>query len=180
TPVLKQMSEEEVEILTSTIAHLENVNAKNVESALQDFQEQTMAGPSLVKGGPDYVRKLLIETYGPETAMRLLDRLTKSIGQRSVSFEDFRKADPQQLAKFIQDEHPQTIALILSHLDSSQAARLVAALPVETRVEVVVRMADLNQISPEVIRNIASVIGNKLRNLGELNREACGGVRAVA
>ena len=95
-------------------------------------------------------------------------------------FENFRKVDPQQLAKFIQDEHPQTIALILCHLDPTQAARLVAALPPELHKEIAVRMADLDEISPEIVRNIASVIDQKLRNLGELSREQLGGIKSVA
>jgi flagellar motor switch protein FliG len=98
----------------------------------------------------------------------------------AATFENFRKVDPQQLAKFIQDEHPQTIALILSNLDASQAATLISSLPVETRTDVAMRMADLDQISPEIVRNIASVIDQKLQSLGELSREAVGGVRAVA
>src|SRR5260370_40426781 len=72
--VLKQMSEQEVELITSTIANLQNVNANSLEKALHEFQEQAAGGPALVKGGPDYVRRLLIDTYGPETAMRLMDR----------------------------------------------------------------------------------------------------------
>src|ERR1051325_7515074 len=96
TAVLKQLSEEEVELITSTIAHLQNVGASSVETALQEFQEQAAGGPPLVKGGPESVRRLLIETYGPDTAMRLMARLGKTLNQRSVSFEDFRKTDPQQ------------------------------------------------------------------------------------
>jgi flagellar motor switch protein FliG len=88
--------------------------------------------------------------------------------------------DPQQLAKFIQDEHPQTIALILSHLDPTHAARLISALPAEIRADIAVRMADMDEISPVIVRNIALVIDQKLRNLGELSREQLGGVRSVA
>jgi flagellar motor switch protein FliG len=106
--------------------------------------------------------------------------VAKSLDQDAVDFATLRRVDPQQLAKFIQDEHPQTIALVLSHLDPSQAAALIWSLPVETRTDVAVRMANLEQISPESVRTIASVIGQKLRNLGEVSRESYGGVRAVA
>ncbi len=91
-----------------------------------------------------------------------------------------QKADPQQLAKFIHNEHPQTIALILSHLMPSQAAALLGSLPAHLRADVVRRMANLDQISPEIISKIATVIGQKLKDLGELSRESYGGVRAVA
>ncbi|HEV3080343.1 MAG TPA: flagellar motor switch protein FliG, partial [Gemmataceae bacterium] len=90
------------------------------------------------------------------------------------------KADPQQLAKFIHNEHPQTIALILSHLNASQAAGLLISLPPELRADVALRMANLDQISPEIISKIAAIIGQKLKALGELSRESYGGVRAVS
>ncbi|MGH9608941.1 MAG: flagellar motor switch protein FliG, partial [Bryobacteraceae bacterium] len=121
-----------------------------------------------------------IETYGSSAAQRLMERLVKSMGSDHANFENFRKVDPQQLGKFVQDEHPQTIALILSHLDPEQAAMLLTSLPAETRTDVAIRMANLDQISPEIVRNIATVIDQKLRHLGEPSREACGGVKAVA
>src|SRR5947199_71419 len=91
-----------------------------------------------------------------------------------------RKADPQQLAKFIHNEHPQTIALVLSHLNTLQAAALLTSLPAGLRADVSQRMASLDQISPEIILKIAGVIGQKLKALGEFSRESYGGVRAVA
>ena len=91
-----------------------------------------------------------------------------------------QKADPQQLAKFIHNEHPQTIALVLSHLNASQAAALLVSLPAEMRADVALRMANLDQISPEIVNKIATVIGQKLQALGEFSRESYGGVRAVS
>jgi flagellar motor switch protein FliG len=104
----------------------------------------------------------------------------KTLGSDTASFDTLQRADPQQLAKFIHNEHPQTIALILSHLNASQAAGLVISLPPELRADVALRMASLDQISPEVISKIASIIGGKLKALGELSRESYGGVRAVS
>jgi flagellar motor switch protein FliG len=106
--------------------------------------------------------------------------LNRSLETDLGVFDNFRKVDPQQLAKFIQDEHPQTIALILSHLDPTHAAKLIGALPAEIRPDIAVRMADMDEISPMIVRNIALVIDQKLRNLGELSRQQFGGVRAVA
>jgi flagellar motor switch protein FliG len=91
-----------------------------------------------------------------------------------------QKADPQQLAKFIHNEHPQTIALVLSHLGASQAAALLVSLPSELRCDVALRMANLDQISPEIVNKIASVIGQKLQAIGEFSRESYGGIRAVS
>jgi flagellar motor switch protein FliG len=134
----------------------------------------------VVKGGIEYARKVLMNAFGPEQAKKMLDRLMKTLGNETLSFDALRKTDPQQLAKFIHSEHPQTIALILSHLNPSQAAGLLLSLPAELRADVALRMASLDQISPEIISKIAAVIGTKLKSLGELSREAYGGVHAVA
>jgi flagellar motor switch protein FliG len=109
-----------------------------------------------------------------------VDRLVKTMGNDTAAFDALQKADPQQLAKFIHSEHPQTIAFILSHLSSSQAAALLISLPGQIRADVALRMAHLDQISPEIIHKIAAVIGQKLQTLGEFSRESYGGVRAVS
>jgi len=109
-----------------------------------------------------------------------VDRLVKTLGSELASFDTLQKADPQQLAKFIHNEHPQTIALILSHLNASQAAGLLISLPQELRADVALRMAHLDQISPLIVSKIAAIIGQRLKSLGELNRESYGGVRAVS
>ncbi len=103
-----------------------------------------------------------------------------TLSSETLSFDALQKTDPQQLAKFIHNEHPQTIALVLSHLNPSQAAGLLTSLPSDLRSDVALRMASLDQISPEIISKIATVIGSKLKSLGELSREAYGGVHAVA
>jgi flagellar motor switch protein FliG len=175
--LLKHVPEADAERVAKAIARCEGATSDEIETALQEFEQYATSQGLMVKGGFDYAHKVLIEAYGSETASRLIERLLRN---DAITFENFRRADPQQLAKFIQDEHPQTIALILSNLEAAQAANLISSLPVETRSEVAVRMADLDQISPEIVRNIASVIDQKLRNLGELSREAVGGVRAVA
>jgi flagellar motor switch protein FliG len=110
----------------------------------------------------------------------MLDRLLKQMGHDTANFDALQKADPQQVAKFIHNEHPQTIALVLSHLNPSQAAGLLYSLPNELRADVALRMANLDQISPDIITKIASIIGQKLKSLGEMSRESYGGVRAVA
>ena len=178
--VLRHIPEDEVDKLARAIVRLDGTTAEQLQQSLEEFEQETFSHRLLVRGGLESAQKLLVETYGVEAATRLMERLTKSLKNDAITFENFRKVDPQQLAKFIQDEHPQTIALILSNLEAGQAATLLSSLPVETRAEVAVRMADLDQISPEIVRNIASVLDQKLRNLGELSREAVGGVRAVA
>jgi flagellar motor switch protein FliG len=178
--VLKLMSEDEIELISREIAKLQIVTGEHVEAVLEECYQMALAREYVVKGGIDYARKLLIGALGPEMAKRMLDRVIKTIGNESINFDALQKADPQQLAKFIHSEHPQTIALVLSHLSSSQAAALLTSLPSELRADVALRMASLDQISPEVIGKIAGIIGQKLKALGEMSRESYGGVRAVA
>jgi flagellar motor switch protein FliG len=178
--LLRNLEEEEVQLLSREVARLGTVTSEQAEHVLEEFHQMTMAHDYVLKGGLDYARKLLISAYGPEAAKRLLDRLMKALGTEIVNFDALQKADPQQLAKFIHNEHPQTIALILSHLNPTQAASLLVSLPAEMRADIALRMANLDQISPEIINKIATVIDMKLKALGEFSRESYGGVRAVS
>jgi flagellar motor switch protein FliG len=178
--VIKQLSEDEVQLVAREVARLKKVPPDLAEAVLEEFYQLTAARDYLLKGGLDYTKSMLINAFGPDAARKLMDRLVKALGQDMATFDALQKADPQQLAKFLHNEHPQTIALVLSHLNSSQAAALLASLPPALRPDVALRVANLDQISPEVIMKIASVIGQKLNALGEFSRESYGGVRAVA
>jgi flagellar motor switch protein FliG len=178
--ILKQMDEEEVQLLGREVARVVSISNDQAEEILEEFYQMSVAREYVLKGGIDYAKKMLVNAFGPEHAKRMVDRLVKTLGSETASFDTLQKADPQQLAKFIHNEHPQTIALILSHLNASQAAGLLISLPPELRADVALRMANLDQISPEIISKIASIIGQKLKALGELSRESYGGVRAVS
>jgi len=162
------------------VARIPAITGEQAEAVLEEFYQMTVAHDYVMKGGIDYARKIMISAFGPEHAKKLLDRLVKTLGSETATFDTLQKADPQQLAKFIHNEHPQTVALILSHLNPSQAAGLLISLPPELRADVALRMANLDQISPEIISKIAAIIGQKLKALGELSRESYGGVRAVS
>lgn len=178
--ILRNLDEDEIEEIGREVARISVIATEQSESILEEFYEMAVAHDYVVKGGIDYARKILINAFGPEQAKKMLDRLMKSLGTETMNFDAIQKADPQQLAKFIHSEHPQTIALVLSHLNPSQAAGLLFSLPPEMRSDVSMRMANLDQISPEIISKIAGVIGAKLKSLGEVSREAYGGVRAVS
>lgn len=178
--VLKHLEEDEVAAIGKEVARIPAITAADAEGILDEFYQMSMAQDYVLKGGIEYARKMLVNAFGPEMATRILDRLVKLLGHDTASFDALQKADPQQLAKFIHSEHPQTIALVLSHLGSSQAAGLLFSLPPEIRADVALRMASLEQISPDIISKIAGIIGQKLKALGELSRESYGGVRAVA
>jgi len=178
--ILKHFDEDEVHMIGREIARLGTVTPEISDAILEEFYQMTVAHDYVLRGGVDYARDMLIEAFGPENARGLLDRLMKTIGTDAANFDALQKADPQQLAKFIHSEHPQTIALILSHLNPSQAAALLNSLPAEMRPDVALRMANLDQISPDIIAKIATIIGQKLKALGEMNRESYGGIHAVA
>ncbi len=178
--MMHQLSEEEVQRVSREVAKVTAISAEQAEKILQEFHQISTAGDYVARGGIDFARKLLLRAFHPEQARRLLDRLQKALGAEATSFDAIQKADPQQLAKFIHSEHPQTIALVLSHLNTPQAAALLISLPAGLRSDVALRMASLDQISPDIILKIAGVIGQKLKALGDFSRESYGGVRAVA
>ncbi len=178
--LLQSLSEEDIGKVSREVAKITAISSEQAEDVLNEFHHISTAGDYVARGGIDFARKLLQRAFSPDMAKRLLDRLTKTLGSEAASFDAIQKADPQQLAKFIHNEHPQTIALVLSHLNSTQAAALLTSLPAGLRADVSQRMASLDQISPEVILKIAGVIGQKLKTLGEFSRESYGGVRAVA
>jgi flagellar motor switch protein FliG len=178
--LLKQLSDDEVQLVSREIARIRTITSEQAESILDEFHQMVVAKDFVVKGGLDYAKKVLFNAFGPEVAKKMLDRLVKALGNDVANLDILQKADPQQLAKFVHSEHPQTIALVLSHLNPSQAAALLASLPPGMRADVALRMASLDQISPEIISKIANIIGEKLSALGEFSRQSYGGVRAVA
>lgn len=178
--IIKHLEEEEVQKVSREVARVGSITAEQAEIVLQEFFDMTVAHDYVLKGGLDYARKMLMGAFGPDSAKRMVDRLVKALGSEFASFDALQKADPQQLARFIHSEHPQMVALILSHLNPSQAAALLISLPLEMRADVAFRMARLDRISPEIISRVAAIIGQKLNALGELSQESYGGVRAVS
>ncbi|MDP9169687.1 MAG: flagellar motor switch protein FliG [Acidobacteriota bacterium] len=178
--IVKQLSDEEVQLVAREVARLDSITSEQAEALLEEFYQTNMAHDFVVRGGMDYAKKMLVSAFGQDVSRNLIDRVAKAIGGDSANLDMLQKADPQQLAKFIHHEHPQTIALVLSHLGPTQAAALLVSLPSELRADVALRMANLDQISPEIVNTIASVLGQKLKSLGEISRESYGGVRAVS
>ena len=178
--IIKHLGEEEVQLVTREIARMKKITPDQAETILEEFYQMSTARKYVLSGGVDYAKSVLVNAFGPDVARKLMDRLMKAMGTDMSNFDALQKADPQQLAKFLHSEHPQTIALVLAHLNASQAAALLSNLPASMRADLALRVANLDQISPEVINKIATVIGQKLNALGEFSRESYGGVRAVA
>jgi flagellar motor switch protein FliG len=178
--VVKDLTDEEVHTISKSIMMSDPVTSEEAVAVLREFNELATARNYVVKGGADYASKMLRRAFGTDTARRLVDRVNQSIGIEAANFDSLQKSEPQQLANFIHGEHPQTIAMILSHLNPSQSAALLEALPEEMRPNLAKRMANLEQISPEIIGKIAQTIGDRLKSIGDISRQSYGGVRAVA
>jgi flagellar motor switch protein FliG len=169
-----------VQTVSREVARTSAVPPEVAEVVLEEFQQMIAAREIVLRGGLDEARRMLVTAFGPEAAEKILFHLSRTLRMDTEDFTALQKADPQQLAKFVMNEHPQTIALVTSQLSSSQAAALLMSLPGDLRSEVTLRMASLDQISPEIIGKIAAIVHQRLKGLGQLSRESYGGVRAVA
>lgn len=178
--IFKYLEEEEVEDITKELAMIQRITSDVADDIIEEFYQLMIARSFVVSGGVDYAKRLLVKTFGPEIAKRLLDKITRSLETSTVGFEVLQKVDPQQLSKLFQNEHPQTIALVLAHLDATTAANTVQYLPEAQRADIVLRMANLKTISQDVVRRVAGVLDQKLKSVGDYSRQAVGGIRSVA
>lgn len=177
--LLGHLEDHEIERIACEVASITHVPPDMGEAVLGEFHEMTTGTDHIGLGGVDHARRLLAKSVGPDRTRRILERVAQTFAN-NAGFQSLERANPQQLSKFILGEHPQTIALVLAHLNAYSAAQLVAQLPDEMRAEVLVRMASLEDIAPEIIGRISGVIDQRLRALGGPTREQQGGVRAVA
>jgi flagellar motor switch protein FliG len=178
--IYRQLPAEQVEQITREISGLRSVDAPTALSVLEEFERMVASGDTVVEGGLDYASKLLIKAFGEERAQQMLQQGSSAPEASAARLESLQKADPMQLAKFIEGEHPQTIALILAHLDSKPASTLLMRLPETLRAEVIKRLAQLRQFSPEMAQRVALVLHRRLEALGEQSRRAYAGLRGVA
>jgi flagellar motor switch protein FliG len=177
--LLRRLSDEELFLITQALTQLKTVNPEHAEAVLEEFYRGTITRSTVGVGGEHYTRRVLTSALGPEAAQKMVERLP-STPEKDACSTPLGKADPQELGRIIRGEHPQTIALVLSHLPQAQAAGLLASLSGPLRIDVVRRMARLDEISPAVVHKIITVISQKLTNSAQIQREACGGLRAVA
>jgi len=176
--ILKRLSPESVEEVSREIASLGDITLATRKEVFGEFYNQALANAYMTEGGLEYARQLLQRTLPEKEAERVIKQVTQQVQTTPFSF--LQKAESENLLTFIQDEHPQTIALILAHLKPAQAAQLANSLPEDLRIEVITRMANLDEISPEVISRISAVIDQRIKSLGSRSHESYGGVRAVA
>ena len=172
------LDDADVSDLSREIAITKVVPPEQIDEVVEEFYNMLLAKKFISKGGLEYAKAILIKSLGPERARKIIDRLTKLLEQ-STGFDFLTRVDPKQLAKFIMSEHPQAIALILAHLDPSHAAESMAQLPEELKAEVTVRIANLQDISPSVVKTLSKVLEEKFEALSSYNVEV-GGVKSVA
>jgi flagellar motor switch protein FliG len=175
--VFKHLKEEEIEDLTLEIANTRSISPQVKEDVINEFYEICLAQQYIAEGGIGYAKELLEKALGTEKALDVIGKLTASLQVKP--FEFVRKTDATQLLSFIQDEHPQTIALILSYLSPSQSALIISALPQESQADVARRIATMDRTSPDVIQEVERVLESKLANLVNQDYTQIGGVDQV-
>ncbi|NLJ73548.1 MAG: flagellar motor switch protein FliG [Firmicutes bacterium] len=175
--VFKHLREEEIEDLTLEIASLRRIPPEIRDEVLAEFHEMMVAREYIEHGGIDYARELLEKALGPSKAEDIINRLTASLQIRPFDFA--RKTDPGQLLNFIQNEHPQTIALILAYLDPEQAGMILSALPPERQVDVAKRLATLDRTTPEVLQEIESTLEKRLSAFAVDDYTMAGGIESA-
>lgn len=180
TGIYKILPETELRLITQEIAELEYISPEVAAEVLQEYHNLSITQEYLAQGGHDYASKLLIKAFGEQGARSLLDQVSKAQEASAQNLDTLQKADPQQLAKFLQGEHPQTIALVLAHLSSKTARGVLMLLPEKIRGQSVKRLAEMQQFSPEMVKKIALVLHRRMLSLGQQSRRAYGGVKAVA
>ncbi|MBR4983696.1 MAG: flagellar motor switch protein FliG [Lachnospiraceae bacterium] len=175
--IFKHLKEDEIEELTLEIANTRSITPQIKEGIIEEFYQVCLAQQYIAEGGIGYAKELLEKALGAEKAMSVIGKLTASLQVKP--FEFVRKTDASQLLNFIQDEHPQTIALILSYLSPLQASMIISALPPERQADVAKRVAMMDRTSPDIIKEVEKILESKLANLVNQDYTIIGGVDAV-
>ena len=170
--IMEQLREDEVEKLTFEIARLETIEPELKDQVLQEFQDLMAAQNFITTGGIDYARELLEKSFGSQKAIEIINRLTSSLQVRPFDF--VRRTDPSHLLNFIQQEHPQTIALILAYLEPAKASTILQNLPPEIQSDVARRIATMDRTTPEVLREVERVLEKKLSTVSNEDYTSAG------
>lgn len=175
--VYKNLDESTIEMLTMEIAGLRKIPSNQREEVLREAQELLLAKEYMTQGGVDYAKQLLESALGPERAQDILRRITASLQVRPFDF--IRQTDPQQILAFVQNEHPQTIALIVSYMEPKQAAQVMGGLPPKLQAEVAKRIATMERVTPDVLREVERVLERKVSTILSQDFTIAGGIDAL-
>lgn len=175
--IFKHLSDDEIEELTLEIANMRKVSPDEKERILDEFYQICVAQEYISEGGINYAKDVLEKALGSHKALEIINKLTASLQVKPFDFA--RKADPSQLLNFIQNEHPQTIALILAYLPNNQSAQILSSLPQAKQSEVAQRIATMDRTSPEIIKEVESVLERKLSSLVSQDYTSAGGIQSI-
>jgi flagellar motor switch protein FliG len=178
--ILQNLAEPDVRRLTEQIAELRAIPPEVSLEVIEEFHEMLETQQFMMHGGLDYASKLLVDTFGKQRAEDLLALVKRAQEASQSDLAMLEKVDPQQLGKFLESEHPQTIAIVLAHLDARRGSIVIDSLSEERRVEAIRRLAAMRQFSPEMAQRVAMVLHRRLENMGETGRKAYSGFKAVA
>ncbi len=176
--IFKGLDDDDVEVLTAEIARLQGVSSEVRQQVLEEFHQMAVAQKYVLQGGVDYARQVLEAAMGPRRAKEILERVQSTI--RTTGFRMLMDADPSQLVNFIQKEHPQTIALLLAHMDTALASPILSSLPQDLQVDVTTRLATMQSVTPDVLEQVEEVLAQQMKSLFGGNVSEVGGVKFVA
>lgn len=178
--IFHHLTEEELQGLTHEIARLGHVPKETSLRVLEEYRQLAIAHDQIAEGGHEVATRLLVRAFGEHGAQSMVARLARAQEANSSRVESLQRIDPKQLARFLEGEHPQTIALILGHLETKQASALLMCLPHRVRAESVRRLANLRQFSPAMAEKVAIVLNRRLRSVGEQKKKTYSGFQSVA
>ncbi len=178
--IYRALPESDVQTITQELANIDRVTPETARLVIEEYNQLAATQSYLAEGGIEFATRLLIGAYGEARAQELLECVTRSQAVNANKLDSLQRADPQQLAKFLENEHPQTIALILGHMEAKQASTLLMRLPEQARGESIKRLAQLRQFSPEMAEKVSVVINRKLQGLGEQRHRTYSGFKSVA
>jgi flagellar motor switch protein FliG len=176
--VFRGLNDEDLRRVADEVANLGAIPVELSIQVIEEYQQMTRAQDSNIQGGHSLARRLLTKAVGEVEAETILKRLSKASELKPL--QSLQRADPQKLARFLEGEHPQTIALILGQLGDRQASALLMSLPNDTRAEAVKRLANLRRFSPEMAEKVSAVLSQRLKAVGEQGRRAYSGFQSVA
>jgi flagellar motor switch protein FliG len=178
--IYQNLSEQELQLLTEEIASVRDVSPEVASGVLEEFYQLIETQQYMVHGGLEYATKLLVDTFGKQRAGDLLSQVKNAQEAQHSDLAMLQDVDPHQLSKFLEGEHPQTVALVLAHLDPKRASQVLQQLAEEQRVDSIRRLAEMQQFSPEMAQKVALVLHKRLLSLGDTHRKSYSGFKGVA
>jgi flagellar motor switch protein FliG len=178
--ILQNLTETDVQRLTEEIADLRNIRPEVSLEVVEEFHEMLATQQYMVHGGIDYATRLLVDTFGKQRAEDLLMLVRRAQEASQSDLSMLQRVDPQQLGKFLESEHPQTVAIVLAHLDPRKGSIVIDSLSEERRVDAIRRLAAMRQFSPEMAQRVAMILHRRLENMGDTGRRSYAGFKAVA